>query len=65
MSVEGAGFGFVLLSISLFAINLSWKALCLAGSCVGFFVGICFSLTPGGGKGSDTLVAGHSAAMRC
>ena len=40
-------------------------ALCLVASWVGIFVEICFSLTPEGGMGSDTLVAGHCAAIRC
>ena len=49
---------FLFRSLSLNALNTAWL-------CVGFLVGVCFSLTPGGGRDSDTLVAGHSAAVRC
>ena len=45
--------------------TLPANALSLVRSCVGIFFEICFSLTPGGGRDSVTLVAGHSAAMRC
>ena len=57
---------FVVLPCWLLMIILSEFAFCTVGLCVGFFVGICFSLKPGGGGDAVTLlVVGHSAAMRC